>query len=130
MVNIIYWSLLPKIGTFVSKRSQQCLNIGADIVVGVCEFVGMELYTKAKASLNEAMNLKGAAYSCSEKLPIKLTEGYEKVEKIMKTGGKDAISQAKAVMKENGVDKKCIEIFALVCKINALEIVKEACANL
>jgi len=41
MVNIIYWSLLPKMGTFVSKRSQQCLNIGAGIVVGVCEFVGM-----------------------------------------------------------------------------------------
>jgi hypothetical protein len=41
MVNIIYWSLLPKMGTFVLKRNQQCLNIGAGIVVGVCEFVGM-----------------------------------------------------------------------------------------
>jgi hypothetical protein len=37
-------------------------------------------------------------------------------------------------MKENGVDKKCIEILALVSskaqESNTLEIVKEACANL
>lgn len=52
----------------------------------------------------------------------------------MKEGGTTAVLKAKAVLKSSGVDKKCIEIFGLVCtkaqEFGALDIIKEACVNL
>lgn len=53
---------------------------------------------------------------------------------VMSKGGQNAVVQAKAVLKSAGVDDKCVAIFGLVCskaqEFNALDILKEACANL
>lgn len=40
MVKIVYWSLLPKIGSFLVKGSKQCLNVGAGIICGAAQAVG------------------------------------------------------------------------------------------
>jgi hypothetical protein len=132
MVKIIYWTLLPKIVRFFSKSSTKCLNIGAGFVCGAAQVVGVEIFTKD--SVNEALSLKSAADACKDELPIKLTTEHDEVYEIMREGGTTAVLKAKAVMKSSGVDERCIEIFGLVCTkvqaFNALEIIKEACANL
>jgi len=133
MVKIVYWSsLLPKIGSFLAKGSKQCINLGAGIICGAAQAVGVEIFTKD--SVNEALNLKSAADACKDELPIKLTTEHDEVSEIMKKGGKNAVSKAKAVMESSGVDKKCIAIFGLICakaeEYGALDIIKEACANL
>lgn len=126
MVKIVYWSLLPKIGSFLTRGSKQCINFGAGIFCGAAQAVGIEVFTKD--SVNEAFNLKGAADACKDELPIKLTTEHDEVAEIMQKGGKTAVSKAKAVMKSSGVDEKCIAIFGLVCtkaeEFGALDIIK------
>ena len=132
MVKIIYWSLLPKVGSFLVKGPKQCLDLGAGILCGAAQAIGVEIFTKN--SVNEALALKSAADACKDELPIKLTTEHDEVSEIMKEGGKAAVSKAKTVMTSTGVDEKCIEIFGLVCtkaeQFGALDIIKEACANL
>ena len=112
MVKIVFWTVLPHVGSFLAKGSKQCINLGVGIICGVAQAVGVEVFTKD--SLNEALALKSAADVCKEELPIKLTTEHDEVSEIMKEGGKTAVSKAKAVMKSSGVDEKCIEIFGLV----------------
>ena len=132
MVKIIYWTLLPKIVSLISKSSASCLNIGAGFVCGAAQAVGVEIFTKD--SVNEALSLKSAADACKGELPIELTAEHDEVSEIMTEGGKNAVLKAKAIMKSSGVDERCIEIFGLVCTkaqtFDALEIIKEACVNL
>lgn len=132
MVRIIYWALLPKIVGFVSKSSAKCVNIGAGFFCGAAQAVGVEIYTKD--SINQALNLKSAADACKDELPIDLTTEHDQVSEIMAEGGKTAVLKAKAIMRSSGINEKCIEIFSLVCgqaqASGALDIVKEACANL
>jgi hypothetical protein len=132
MIKIIYWTLLPKIVSLLSKGSNKCLNICAGFVCGAAQAAGVEIFTKD--SVNEALSLKSAADACKGELPIQLTTEHGEVFEIMKEGGATAILKAKSVMKSSGVDEKCIEIFGLVCAkaqaFGALEIIKEACANL
>ena len=104
MVKIIYWSLVPKIASFVTKGSKQCLNIGAGIISGAAQAFGMEVLDKD--SVNEALGLKQAADACKDELPIQLTIEHDEVAEIMKEGGKTAVSKAKAVMESSGVDEK------------------------
>ena len=132
MVKIVYWSILPQIRSLLGKTSQQCINLGAGFICGAAQVVGVEIFTKD--SLNESLSLKTAAEACSDELPIKLTTEHDQVSEIMKDGGKTAVLKAKAVLKSSGVDQKCVEIFGLVCtkaqEFGALDIIKEACANL
>lgn len=131
MVKIVYWSLLTKVGSFLTKGSKQCINLGAGILCGAAQAVGVEVFTRA--SVNEALGLKIAADACKDELPIKLTSEHNEVSEIMKEGGEAAVSKAQAVMKSSGVDEKCIAIFGLVCRkaeeSGALDIIKQACAN-
>lgn len=131
MVKIVYWSLLPKIGSFLAKGSKKCVNLGAGIICGAAQAAAI---LRFKDSVNEALNLKIAADSCRDELPIKLITEHDEVSEIMKEGGKNAVSKAKAIMESSGVDKKCIAIFSLVCtkaeQFGAVDIIKEACAYL
>ena len=75
MVKILYWSLLPKIGSFLGKSSKQCRNFGTGIVCGAVQTVGVEIFTKY--SVNEALGLKNAADACKDELPIRLTTDHD-----------------------------------------------------
>jgi len=98
----------------------------------VYQAVGLEVFTKD--SVNEALALKSAADACKDELPITITAEHDEVSEIMKEGGKAAVSKAQAVMKSTCVDETCIAIFGLFCtkaeQFGALDIIKEACANL
>ena len=75
MVKIIFWSLLPNIGSFLAKGSKQCINLGAGIICGAAQAVGVEVFTKD--SVNEALGLKSAADACKNELPIELTTEHD-----------------------------------------------------
>ena len=132
MVKIIYWSILPGIAGFLAKRSQQCANLGVGIICGAAQAIGVKLYTQS--SLDEALNLKSAAEICKDDLPVEIVPERDKIVEFMTEGGRESISKAKAAMKSAGIDQRCIEIFGIVCaktqEFGALDIVKEACANL
>jgi hypothetical protein len=70
--------------SFLAKNLKQCLNIGAGVICGVAQAVGVEIFTKN--SLNEALNLKSAADACKDELPIQLTAEHDKVAQIMEEG--------------------------------------------
>ena len=109
MVKIVYWSPLIKVGSFLVKGPKQCINLGAGILCGAAQAIGVEIFTKD--SVNEALALTSAAEACKDELPIKLTTEYDEVSEIMKEGGKAAVSKAQAVMKSTCVDETCIAIF-------------------
>ena len=71
---------------------------------------------------------------CKDDLPVEAIPERDKIVEYMSEGGQDAIAKAKAAMKSTGVDERCIEIFGIVCakaqEFGALDIIKEACANL
>ena len=133
MVNLTYWlNPLPVLGKTLSSAPKVCINLGVGIVCGAVQALGLEVFTGN--SVNEALDLKTAADLCQDELPVQLTSEYDQVASIMSEGGKGAVAKAKAVLKSSGVDDKCIAIFGLVCskaqEVGALEIIKEACANL
>ena len=82
MVKIVYWSLLTKARSFLTKGSKQCINLGAGILCGAAQAGGVELFTKD--SVNEALALKSAADACKDELPIKLTAEHDEVSEIIK----------------------------------------------
>ena len=64
MVKIVYWSRLSKIGSFLTRGSKQCINLGAGIICGAAQAVVVEVFTKD--SVNEALRLKSAADACKD----------------------------------------------------------------
>ena len=124
--------MLPKVADYIMKAPKTCINLSVGVFCGAAQAAGLEIFTKN--SVNEALNMKGAADACLDELSIKLTSEHDEISKIMTAGGKNAIAKAKAIMKSSGVDEKCIQIFGLVYskaeELGALETIKDACAFL
>lgn len=133
MVKCVFWANpVGSVAKAILSTPRVVVNICAGMFCGAAQAVGVEIFTKNAA--NEAIELKQAADACRDELPVRLTSQHDQVAEIMQESGKDAVVKAKAVLETAGVDKKCISIFAIVCskaqELNALNIIKEACANL
>lgn len=82
MVKIVFWTnILPKLAGYITEAPKVCINLGVGIICGAAQAVGVEIFTKD--SLNEALNLKSAANSCLDELPIKVTTEHDEVAEIM-----------------------------------------------
>jgi len=133
MVKCVFWvNPFVSLGKAIIAAPKVCLNIGAGMFCGAVQAIGVEIFTKG--SVNQALDLKQAAEACRDELPVKLTSEHDQIAEIMTEASKDSVVKAKAVLAGVGIDQKCIAIFGLVCskaaQFNALDIIKEACANL